>query len=103
LLQAASPWGSEAVRASIGRLAQSGDGLRAIDYALSAGRHLPEDLAVAADAELAQIIEAQPNLAELAQMDPLLRDDMEKYLRQHARSRGTKRKFGGPFGRGKEK
>jgi len=102
LLEASSPWGPEAVRTSILRLAQSGDGLSAIDFAFSARSHPSEDLAVAADAALAQIVDSQPDLAELAQTDPRLRDDMEKYLRQHARSRGTKRKLGGPFGRGKE-
>lgn len=102
LLEASSPWGPESVRTSILALAQAGDGLRAIGHALSARSHPHEDLAAAANAALAKIVDSQPDVAERARKQPRLRGDMEKYLRQRSRSHGTKRKLGGPFGRGKE-
>jgi hypothetical protein len=101
LMDAAAPWGQEAVRASILNMATTGHGLGAIDHALRARSHPNKDLAAAAEDALAQVLESQPDLA-LPRNQSRLRTDMEKYLRHHSKAQRPKRRLGGPFGRGKE-
>lgn len=102
ILDAASPWGAEAVRASILDLAMTGQGLGAIEHALRTRSQGDEALAAAADDALAEILDTQPELAARARIHPRIRGDLEKYVRQRARSQGSKRRLGVPFGRSRE-
>lgn len=103
LLQAASPWGPEAIRTSILDLAGTKHALRAIHLGLSLRTDPDEAVAGAAESALASIFAAKPELIEMARIQPRLKSDMEKYLRQQSRAHGDKRRLGGPFGRKKEK
>jgi len=103
LLQAASPWGPEAIRTSILDLAGTKHALRAIDHGLALRTDPDEDVAAAAEDALAEIFAAKPELVEMAGIQPRLKSEMEKYLRQQSRAHGGKRRLGGPFGRNKEK
>jgi hypothetical protein len=103
LLDAASPWGPEALHTSILDLAATKHGLWAIEHALDLRTDPDEDVAAAAEDALAEIFDTQTELVKLAKMQPRLRSGMEKYLRQHSRAHGGKRRLGGPFGRSKEK
>ncbi|WP_322613908.1 GAP1-N2 domain-containing protein [Dermacoccus abyssi] len=103
LLQAVSPWGPEAIRTSILELAGTKHALRAIDHGLALRTDPDEDVAAAAEDALAEIFAGKPDLVEMARIQPRLKSEMEKYLRQQSRAHGGKRRLGGPFGRNKEK
>jgi hypothetical protein len=101
LLTASSPWGLAAVRALILSLVLSGHELNAIDYALFAyGHHPDEEVAAVAEGMLAELVDSRPSLVDRALGKPELRYDLEKYLRR--RRQGTKRRHGGLLGRGEE-
>ncbi|CUR58045.1 conserved hypothetical protein [metagenome] len=100
---ASSPWGPEAIRTSILDLATTKHALRAIDHGLSLRTDPDENVAAAADDALTEIFAAQPELVEMARIQPRLRSEMEKYLRQQSRAHGGKRRLSGPFSWNKEK
>lgn len=102
LLQAASPWGPEAIRTSILELTGT-HALRAVGHGLALRSDPNEGVAAAAEDALAEIFVAKPELVEIARIQPRLKGEMEKYLRQQSRAHGGKRRLGGPFGRNKEK
>ena len=102
LLQASKPWGPEAIRGSILELAGTKHALRAIDHGLSLRSDPDADVAAAAEGALAEIFAEQPELIETAKIQPRLKVEMDKYLRQQSRAHGGKRRLSGPFGRSKE-
>lgn len=103
LLEASSPWGPEAIRTSILDLAAKKHPLRAIDHGLNLRTNPDDEITAAADDALAEIFDSQPDLIELAKLQPRLRSGMEKYLRQQSRAHKDKRRLGATFGRNKEK
>lgn len=103
LLQAAKPWGPEAIRTSILDLAATKHALRAIGHGLSLRTDPDEEVAAAAEDALAEIFAAKPELVAMARIQPRLKSEMEKHLRQQSRAHGGKRRLGGRLGRSKEK
>ncbi len=103
LLQAASPWGPEAIRTSILDLARTKNALRAIDQGLTRRTDPDKVVAAAAEDALAEIFAVKPELVEAAKTSQRLKSEIEKYLRQRSRAHGGKRRLIGPFGRNKEK
>ena len=78
------------------------DDLRRIADVAASFADPDERVAAAADDALADVLEARPDLAGMAQAEPRLRSEMEKYLRQRSRLHGGRRRLGVPFGRNKE-
>lgn len=103
ILNASSPWGSEAIRLSLIELSSTRLALRAVDYGLVLRSDPDTTVASAAERALSSMFAADPTLIERAKLQPALRRGIDKYLREQSRGRPTHRGVRGSFGRGKER
>ncbi|CCQ45056.1 hypothetical protein ARTSIC4J27_989 [Pseudarthrobacter siccitolerans] len=104
LFQAVSPWGPEAIRATLRHLAATNHGMEAIDSAIHLRSNPDGEISAAADKALAEILKSHPDLLDGARVQPRLRGVMDKYLgQQQSHAFGGIRKLSGPFRRNKEK
>lgn len=104
LFQAVSPWGPEAIRATLRRLAATNHGMEAIDSAIHLQSNPDGRISAAADKALAEIVESHPDLLDGAKVQPRLRSVMDKHRgHQQSHAYGGIRKLSGPFRRNKEK